>query len=305
MAKVSEIREQQGQQAPEYDRVPVTPEVATTWLRLNKSNRPLRGGTIQRFVRMMNAGLFKQDHPDHIMFDTDGWLINGQHRLHAIVRSQTTQEMRVLRHVPREMAHAIDIGIRRTIEDSVYIAKGDKVDRVGLRLLTRFAGGGWTHTSGNLPYTREDLIALYDRYAEVLSAIGAMFIEHGQGQIRTVVRALVARAWVARTQERARIHEFVAVICTGRYIHPDDDSAGLLLRDHLLMNSASKASSDYDRHLYRRASYALGKFLVREKIAKLRDVEGEQYRLPEDEVFDKVRGINRNDKVKGRLPKVG
>jgi hypothetical protein len=293
MAKVSEIREQQGQQAPEYDRVPVTPEVATTWLRLNKSNRPLRAGTIQRFVRIMNAGLFKQDHPDHVMFDEQGWLINGQHRLHAIVRSQTTQQMRVLRHVPREMAHAIDIGIRRTIEDSVYIAKGEKVDRVGLRLLTRFAGGGWTHTSGNLPYTREDLIELYERYAEVLSSVGAMFIEHGQGQIRSVVRALVARAWVARTPEHTRLREFVAVVCTGRYGDPDEDSAGLVLRDHLLMNSGSKAGGDYDRHLYRRSSFALGKFLQREKIGKLRDAEGEQFRLPEDTVFDGLRGVNK------------
>lgn len=288
MATAVELRGQQ-QQAKEYDHVPVTPEVAATWLRLNRSNRPLRKQTIERLAKMMTRGEFKADHPDHVMFDEQGWLINGQHRLHAIVRSQTTQEMRVLRHVPREMAHVIDIGIRRTIEDSVWIANGEKVDRLGLKLLTRFAGGGWVQTSGSLPYTREELIAIYDKYHEALTKVANLFLEKKQGSARAAIRAAVARAWVARTSDRKRIGEFIDTLCTGHYQDADEDSAGLILRDHILMNHGKQTGGNRERFLYQRVSYCLGKFLVREKVAKVREATGEQFQIPEDKIFAEVK----------------
>jgi hypothetical protein len=287
MATAVELREKQVQ-AKEYDRVTITPEIATTYLRLNKSNRPLRQQTIQRFAKLMEAGQFVQDHPDHIMFDEQGYLINGQHRLHAIVRSQTSQEMRVLRHVPREMAHVIDIGIRRTIEDSVWIARGDKVDRLGLKLLTRFAGGGWVQASGQLPYTREELVVIYDKYNEALSKVATMFLERKQGAARAAIRAAVARAWVARTQDRKRIEQFIDTLCTGHYQEPDEDSAGLVLRDHLLVQQG-RTGGNRERFLYQRVSYCLGKFLDRERIVKVREASGEQFQIPEDKIFTEAK----------------
>jgi hypothetical protein len=285
MATTVELREQQ-QKAPEYDLVPVTPEVATVWLRLNKSNRPLRKATIARLAKMMEKGEFKDDHPDHIMFDEGGFLINGQHRLHAIIRSQTTHQMRVLRHVPREMAYHIDIGIRRTIEDSVWIADGEKVDRLGLKLLTRFAGGGWVATSGQLPYTREELIALYEKYQEPLSAVAKLFVEHKQGAARAAIRAAVVRAWVARTQDRKRIREFIVTLCTGRYTNPDEDSAAMVLRDWLLQNSGRRQV--HEAQLYQVTNWAIGQFLERAKVAKVRVATGEQFRIPEDKIFEGI-----------------
>src|SRR5215469_2042244 len=283
MATAVELREQQ-QNAPEYDLVQVTPEVATTWLRLNKSNRPLRKATIVRLAKMMEKGEFKDDHPDHIMFDENGYLINGQHRLHAIVRSQKTAQMRVLRHVPRDMAYHIDIGVRRTIEDSVWIADGEKVDRLGLKLLTRFAGGGWVASSGTLPYTREELIAIYEKYQEALAAVAALFIEHKQGSARAAIRAAVVRGWVARTPERKRIRQFILTLCTGRYENPDEDSAAMVLRDYLLQNSGKRTVRE--QHLYQATNWALGQFLERAKVARVRVAVGEQFRIPEDKIFE-------------------
>jgi hypothetical protein len=286
MAKISELREGQVG-GPEYDIVPVTPEVATTWLRLNKSNRPLRQGTIARLARLMELGQFKADHPDHITFDEQGNLINGQHRLHAVIRSQTTQHMRVMRHVPREMAHVIDIGLRRSVEDSVWIAEGDKTDRLGLRLLTRFAAGGFRN--GRTLHTREELIAIYERYAEALSAVANLFIEFKSGSMRACVKAAVARAWVARTSERKRIRQFVQTLCTGIYSDPDEDSAAMTLRDYIIAGQAKGTLQDYAT--YRKVNWSLGKFLAKEKVAgKPRDAEGEQFRIPEDVIYDRNKG---------------
>jgi len=282
MAKATELRsEHRG--GPEYDSVPVTPEVAATWLRLNRSNRPLRKATIERFVRMMNAGTFRADHPDHIIFDEEGYLLNGQHRLHAIVRSQKQQQMRVLRHVPREIAHEIDIGTRRTVEDSVWIARGDNVDRVGLKLLTRFASGGL----GRIPYTRQELIAMYDRYGEALSEVAHLFIEHKQGSTRACIRAAVVRAWVARTKEHARLRDFVETLCTGHYKNAEEDSAALVLRDHLLVAGAKGAMPEGP--IYRKVNHAIGKFLAKEKVTKVAEAKGEQFRIPEDAAYEEVR----------------
>lgn len=63
----------------------VTPEIAADWLdNRNIKNRSKSSVTGRRYARLMEAKRWKCTHQG-IAFDREGWLIDGQHRLMAIV----------------------------------------------------------------------------------------------------------------------------------------------------------------------------------------------------------------------------
>ena len=74
----------------------VTPDTAQMWLTKMPKNRNIRPGDVARYARDMSSGKWGLA-GDPVRFDKDGNLIDGQHRLQAIIRSDTTQEMVVIR----------------------------------------------------------------------------------------------------------------------------------------------------------------------------------------------------------------
>jgi hypothetical protein len=76
--------------------VSVTPAMAQTWLRNNIKNRKLRQTTVDAYARDMKAGNWLRTHQG-IAFAENGELLDGQHRLSAIVQSGVAIEILVTR----------------------------------------------------------------------------------------------------------------------------------------------------------------------------------------------------------------
>ena len=77
----------------------ITPAIATEYLRANKSNfRKLNRTVVNRYADDMRAGRWELN-GEAIVFDNNGILKNGQHRLAAIIASNMTVEMTVVRGV--------------------------------------------------------------------------------------------------------------------------------------------------------------------------------------------------------------
>lgn len=95
--------------------MPITPNMARTWLKFNHLNRPVHWPTVERYKRDMLAGLWKFT-PASIGFDTDGNMIDGQHRLHAISQlpDDKTVTINVTHGLDPEAKFFIDQGRRRT-----------------------------------------------------------------------------------------------------------------------------------------------------------------------------------------------
>lgn len=101
------------------EQVAVTPTMAQEWLDKNSSNRPLRETTVKRLARDMIKDNWKIT-GDPIKFDTNGDLMDGQHRLSAILESGKTVEMSVAYDVPVEAMEALDTGVKRTLSDLLH-----------------------------------------------------------------------------------------------------------------------------------------------------------------------------------------
>lgn len=101
--------------------VTVTPETASNWLALNTKNRRLRRADLDRYKRDMLAGNWHLA-GDPIRFGSNGALLDGQHRLTAIVQTGVTIPLLVVRGVRPEAQKVMDTGRRRTASDALDIA---------------------------------------------------------------------------------------------------------------------------------------------------------------------------------------
>lgn len=98
--------------------VAVTPALAAEWLQRNVCNRPLNRKGIVELVGEMSSGNWTLTHQG-IAFDEHGHLLDGQHRLHAIVESGVSVTLLVTRGVERSTFAHIDSGRKRTTGDVV------------------------------------------------------------------------------------------------------------------------------------------------------------------------------------------
>lgn len=79
--------------------------------------RLLKQRHIQWLVTLMEEGEWNENNPDPIMFDPDGQLINGQHRMQAIISTGREYLFHVHRNVPREVIEYMDGASPRTFAD--------------------------------------------------------------------------------------------------------------------------------------------------------------------------------------------
>lgn len=75
--------------------VSVDPKQAKLWLSNNPNNRPINLLKVNSFANMMKNGLWNLKESTPIQINKNGALINGQHRLLAILQTGLTIEMRI------------------------------------------------------------------------------------------------------------------------------------------------------------------------------------------------------------------
>jgi len=96
--------------------IDVTPELAGSWLAANTLNRKIRPRQVKIYAADMTNGDWTWT-GEPVRFDTAGRLIDGQHRLHAIMTSGATIRLLVVRNLPPVAQQDIDNGIPRKFND--------------------------------------------------------------------------------------------------------------------------------------------------------------------------------------------
>lgn len=96
----------------------ISPSKAAEYLKANTHNRALNDKKVDAYAATMTAGKWLPTHQG-IAFSVDGLLVDGQHRLSAIVASGVTVEMLVTRGLPKESQLIIDRGAMRTVGQNV------------------------------------------------------------------------------------------------------------------------------------------------------------------------------------------
>ena len=101
----------------------ITPvEAALILDRYNPDNRTLRASMVSVYAEAMTLGHWRSQNGQSIVFDTSGDLMNGQHRLAAIVRAGIPVDIGITLGAQREAMTTIDTGLRRSLGDLMSLA---------------------------------------------------------------------------------------------------------------------------------------------------------------------------------------
>jgi hypothetical protein len=112
--------------------IEVTPDMAHRWLKTNFRNRPVTPDTVLSYARDMALGRWQPTHQG-IAFNDRDELIDGQHRLIAVIKCGLTVRMMVTFGLPSEIEGAevttmdcVDRGRTRSVADQLKIQHGLK-----------------------------------------------------------------------------------------------------------------------------------------------------------------------------------
>lgn len=96
--------------------IKITPDLARMFLAKNSVNRSIRNSNIKFFCNEIKTGSFKTTHQG-IAIANDGTLLDGQHRLLAIIETNIPVEMLVTKNLDKSTFHAMDCGSSRSMAD--------------------------------------------------------------------------------------------------------------------------------------------------------------------------------------------
>lgn len=154
---------------PQYDyrQVDVTPEIAHYWLTHNfENNRSVNTRAVRKYSEDMANGDWVLS-PQPITFAPDGTLIDGQHRLHAVIRSGVTVTFIVAGKVPLHAASGIDTGGTRALHQVMKIMGVKNVSATEVAMVRMIA-----HMTGETVETPNQAAALLEsKYGEDVDRI--------------------------------------------------------------------------------------------------------------------------------------
>lgn len=101
----------------------VAPKLATEWMKSNCGNRHISGPHVAGLVDEMLTGRFVLT-GDAIQFNRAGELINGQHRLQAVIDSGVACTFLIMEGVEDEAKAVLDKGRGRSVPDALRMCHG-------------------------------------------------------------------------------------------------------------------------------------------------------------------------------------
>lgn len=251
--------------------VSVTPQMAEAWLKNNVANRKLRPTIVDTYASDMKSGRWVPSHQG-IAFDSKGELVDGQHRLSAIVKSGVIVKMVVTTGV--EQNENIDNHIKRTLVDTTgHTAYEVAVARM---ILNRFrSGGDFVHAASS-----SEIKEFIEQHKENFEFMNTYMKTQKPGLRVSSVKAAFFTA--SFYEDSLRLTEFAEVFGTGRYTDYAEDSAALRLRENLMSNVGT-GTRPAPKLTYLRTQLAIKNFCERKMVGRLTTPADYIYQSPAQE----------------------
>lgn len=203
----------------------ITPEMAEAYLAKNGSNRRVSSLRVASYMKDIQAGRW-QFNPSPIVFSQSGMLLDGQHRLIAIVDAGVAVEMLVMTGAPDSCKDTIDSGKSRSAGDALAIRgvlNANSVASIAARIIafeksgSKYVMGNAHHTINktNANATKKEVVEYVvenDEYLQSLHVRGSGLYD--ATPIRVMSPAEIGFLFHALTPEN-EANEFLSKIVTG------------------------------------------------------------------------------------------
>jgi hypothetical protein len=245
----------------------VTPELAKLFLESQGRNRTPVEKRIKLYAKTMALGEWTLT-PQGLIFDQQDKLIDGQHRLLAVIESGRSIVFHCTWGVPKEIMMVLDQGTVRKPYQAAMI-QGITATNNDFAVLRVMTAPTTKQTPRDIEGVKETL-KLFEKYKESIYFANKHYEAYKSKPVQSACfRAPVARAFY--TQDHERLQQFLYVLDTGIPSELNEDSAAVLLRNLAISN---KGASNTDKmRFYRLSLSALSAFLKRKRLVQLNETE--------------------------------
>lgn len=216
----------------------IGPTRAREILTQNRSNRPLNRPRVRRYAEAMRRGLWRLN-GETIKISRTGRLLDGQHRLEAIIESGCTIDLFVVYELDDEVFSTIDTGARRSAADTLAVmgVKYAKTVAAALKIIDGYLERLISvHSFPDL--TNDRVKELWAAHRAVLSSVS--FGESKEMRKVVLVRAVpVALHYLFAQVNADEAGGFMEDLAQGAMLAEHDPV--LRLRNQLLSDRASKS----------------------------------------------------------------
>ena len=236
----------------------VTPEMAQNFLEVKAKNRNVNKVRLDEYVKAMEQGTWRLS-PQAIAFNSDGQLIDGQHRCKAVLQYGEKIPFVIIEGFEPEVMANLDQGRARQPHDTINISlrRRDITQRqtACLRLfLTPISN------ANAIKLVPSDMVEQFQLHEDAI-----MFATELQRLIAPVTGAIVRAYYECKTSEEKmqRLQEFMILVDKGQLKNrpvTERDSAALVLRD-AIQKSPRIAGGSAQMSWLRKSCHALNAFL--------------------------------------------
>lgn len=253
----------------------ISPIQAQALLEKKAQNRAISWPQVMVYARDMLAGNWKLTHQG-VAFNEAGELVDGQHRLHAIVAANRTVEMQVTRGLEDASRLVIDDHRRRSPADVLAIENGTALNTLFVAILGIMDGPRIANR-----FSKAELNDAYHLHSTAVAFVVDRLRPKVRGVTVAPILTPIAKAWYDPSS-RPRLEDFIKVLCTGIPGEPSaDDVSALRLREWLIQGRDMRRRPT-PAELFFRASWTLRQFLDRRDVKVIRAAAEDLFPLPAD-----------------------
>lgn len=205
----------------------VTADMASDWLtsRNHPNNRPLSRVVSARYQRDMEAKLWREETPEGYIFDTEGYILSGQHRLKAQANSGVTLKMWIFPDQPRDTFGVLDSGYKRNAAHMIHNKYSTTIAAAARHLASLKDGDLW----GMPRYTRvttAEILKTASEWPELSWYGNEIFTAYSTARIPNPPHTAVL-AMAARTDHIGKIKPWLEGITHGAGLELGDPRLAL------------------------------------------------------------------------------
>lgn len=272
--------------------IEVTPTIAEYWLHHhNQNNRVRRASVIRQYQRDIEESQW-QETGETISFDRDGQLVNGQHRLSAIILAGRSIQMLVVTGLDPKVRSYIDTQAKRSLADAMESLKDPAFTGDGAAAHYRnMAAAMWVRMMYGITHaqhpTRHQVLTFAQQHREAGAFALRLFMAgHPKkpGVIVAPVMAAFARGFYHYRERLDELEALSRAIITGIQISPRD-RVSVLLVDALQGNGhAKKPANDHSGRIeaYGKTARTIKAYMDDEQVGRLYAPQTEPFPLPEE-----------------------
>ena len=249
--------------------------------RNTENNRNLSINSVQTLARAMSNGEWKLN-GETIIIDSDGKLINGQHRMSAVIESGQTVPFLICYGVDPSSFTSIDCGRTRTAGD-IFSSAGISNANAAASIcngvlnyrhsisLNGGKGGSW---NTSIRFTKEELVKEYRKHECEYS-----FAVHNSKMCKEICKPsiagiMAALALIEAGKDKEKVNEFWRPVVTGEMLTSKDPR--YVIRERFIKIKSNQNVRPTQYALMLTALKCWNKYIEGEDMVVLRLFEGEK-----------------------------